>query len=394
MKRFTLPVPFLLLPLPFVAMFAACASSNDEDGATPEIDGGTQDSTLPDSTAQDAGDAGADVDAEALRCSGDFCLVDVPNPGAYGFTKWGFRSVQVDPVIGVWAVASGELGIDQSTSQLLRFDGEGWKAVQAPVLGAGADKRSIRLTSLSADGAGKLLAVGSAIDDGSGVIVRGDGTTFTTEPFDVALEASWFASAGEAWAVGRGGAIYQWTPDSGWVSESAETGDFVSVWGTGPDEVYVGGSKQGESVTYGYLGHRTVSDGSATWTFGIFPELQPRPYGDHTIYAGVAVAGGARFWSAPDVLARATTDAGEPGWAADPFDPPVAMNAFWVRAANDIWAVGNVGRVYHFDGTTWKDMRLVFNGAPLVANLTGIAGTSAGELFIVGDGVTLRRKAP
>ena len=397
MRRIRLPVPIVLFAVPLVAIFVACAGSDEDGSGGPTFDAGSDDTFVPDSAAPDATDDGArDVDAEALRCSAELCLVDLPNPGAYGFTRWSFRGVQVDPVIGAWAIASGELGVDSATAQLLRFDGAGWKAMHAPVLGAGADRRSIRLSSLAADGAGKLLAVGSAIDDGTGAIVRGDGASFTTETFDVALEAVWFAEPGVAWAVGRAGAIYRSTPDAGWISESAEQGgDFVAVWGSGPDDVYVGGSKEEDYLAYGYLGHRTPGgDGGATWTFGTFPELQPRPFGDHTIYAGVAVAGGARFWSAPDVLARGATDAGATDWSADPFDAPVAMNAFWARAANDIWAVGNVGRVYHFDGASWKDMRLVFNGAPLVANLTGIAGTSAGELFIVGDGIALRRKAP
>ena len=242
---------------------------------------------------------------------------------------------------------------------------------------------------------GQLLAVGSTIDDGTGVIVRGDGTSFTSEPFEVALEASWFADPSVAWVAGRGGAIFHSTSDDGWVSESnAEGGDFFAIWGSGPNDIYVGREKLDDWPTYGYLGHRTVEDGSAKWTFGTFPELQTWPSEEHTIRAGIALAGGTRFWAAPDVLARATTEAGDISWEADPFDPKVALNAFWARAANDIWAVGNVGRIYHFDGMTWKAEHLVFNGAPLVANLTGIAGTSAGELFVVGDGVALRRKAP
>ena len=394
MNRVTVSLPIVLLPLPFVALFVACASSEESNG-TPVVDGGVRDSTLPDTgSPEDASDAGGDADAEALRCSGGFCLVDLPNPGAYGFTKWVIRGVQVDPAIGAWAIANGIEGVDEATAQLLRFDGERWNAVHAPALGAGADRRSIRLASLSADGAGKLLAVGSAIDDGTGALVRGDGTSFTSEAFEVALEASWFATPSEAWVAGRGGAIYRSTPD-GWTSESTDDGgEFVAVWGSGPNDVYISGEKLEDFLTVGYLGHRTLDDAGAKWSFATFPELQPRPSGDHTIRAGIALAGGRRFWAAPDVLARGDMDGGAQDWTADPYDPRVAINAFWARGPNDIWAVGNVGRIHHFDGTTWKAVLLVFNGAPLVANLTGIAGTSAGELFIVGDGVALRRKAP
>ena len=389
---------FLLVPLPLLALFVACATSDDPGGAPPGEDGGARDASMPETEPPtDASDAGADADAEALRCSGEFCLLDLPNPGVYGFTKWVFAGVQVDPALGAWAIANGVLGIDQTTGQMLHFEDDAWKAKHAPVLGSGAEERSLRLSSLATNGAGKLLAVGSALDDGSGVFVQGDGTSFTSESSDVALEAVWFAGPDEAWGAGFGGTVAHFTPDGGWVSETIDEesrGDFVSVWGTGPDDVYVGGSKEIEFVAYGYLGHRTIEDGAASWTFSTFQELQPRPFGDHVIRAGIALADGPRFWAAPDVLARAATDGGEQVWEADPFKPPVGLNAFWARAKDDIWAVGNIGRIYHFDGTTWKDVRLVFNGAPLVANLTGIAGTSAGELFIVGDGVALRRKAP
>ena len=395
MRRLAFPSPFLLLPLPFIAMFVACAGS-DSATDTPTLDGGAEDSSLPETgSPEDAGDAGAEVDAAGLRCSGDFCLVDLPNPGAYGFTKWVFRSVQVDPTAGTWAIANGVIGLDEATTQMLRFDGSAWKAMHAPVLGAGADKRNIRLASLSTNGAGKLLAVGSTIDDGTGVIVSGDGAAFTTDTFEVPLEASWFAAPDLAWVAGRGGAIYRSTAEGDWISESNDTGgEFVAVWGSGPDDVYVSGEKFEDFGSYGYLGHRTVDDAGATWSFATFLELQPRPFGDHTIYAGIAFADGTRFWAAPDVLARGTTGGGETEWEADAFDPRVAINAFWARGPNDIWAVGNVGRIYHFDGTAWKAELLVFNGAPLVTNLTGIAGTSTGELFIVGDDVALRRKAP
>ncbi|MBN9160761.1 MAG: hypothetical protein BGO98_26980 [Myxococcales bacterium 68-20] len=393
-------IPLTLLPLPLVALLAlvgACAGSDEGDVNPPPDDGGAQDSTIADTAMpDDASDGGAEPEPEALRCSGDFCLVDLPNPGAYGFTRWSFSGVQVDPTLGPWAIANGVSGIDVATAQMLRFEGDAWKPVQAPVLGAGADRQNIRLASLSTDGAGKLLAVGSTLDYAAGAIVRGDGTTFTTESFDASLEASWFAEPGVAWIAGRGGAIFRSSSDGGWISESDESGsDFVSIWGTGPNDVYVGGV-EGEMSwpRFGYLGHRTVDDEGAKWTFATFPELQTRWSKEHVILAGIAFAGGPSFWAAPDVLARGTVGGGGESWEPDPFNPRIGINAFWARSANDIWAVGDIGRIFHFDGTAWKSVSLVFNGAPLVANLTGIAGTSNGDILVVGDGVALRRKAP
>ncbi len=392
--------PLMILPLPLLALLAlvACASS-DEGDINPQLDdGGAQDSTVADSVLpDDASDGGVAPEPEVLRCSAEFCLVDLPNPGAYGFTRWSFSGVQVDPILGAWSIANGVLGLDVATAQMLRFEGEGWKPVQTPVLGAGSDKQNIRLASLSTDGAGKLLAVGSTLDSAVGAIVRGDGTTFTTESFDAPLEASWFAEPGLAWVAGHGGAIFRSSSDGGWISESDESGsDFISIWGSGPNDVYVGGVENADMSwpQYGYLGHRTVDEEGAKWTFATFPELQTRWSREHVILAGIAFAGGPSFWAAPDVLARGTVDGGADGWEADPFNPRVGIKAFWARSASDIWAVGDIGRIFHFNGTAWKSVPLVFNGAPLVANLTGIAGTSNGDILVVGDGIALRRKAP
>jgi hypothetical protein len=122
--------------------------------------------------------------------------------------------------------------------------------------------------------------------------------------------------------------------------------------------------------------------------------------GTREIAAGIATSVEDAWWAADRVLARtkAGPDAGEDdvvidGWRRA-LRPPVLLRSFWAKAEDDIWAVGDLGRVYHFDGTNWTDARLVFNGAPLMANLTAISGTSTGELLIVGDGVALRRRAP
>ena len=79
------------------------------------------------------------------------------------------------------------------------------KAIHSPALGSGAGQRAVELFSLASDGAGHLVAVGATLDDGTAVIVRGDGTTFTTSSFDGSLSAVWFADVGQAWATGAGG---------------------------------------------------------------------------------------------------------------------------------------------------------------------------------------------
>jgi hypothetical protein len=307
-----------------------------------------------------------------------------------------FAGVHVDPLIGAWAIANGPDSDESGTSQLLHFEDGGWKVKLAVVLAAGADSQSVRLTSISGDGSGKLLAVGTTRTEPTGVILRGDGLTFSVTAFDEDLRAVWCAGTDSAFIAGGGGRIFRSAPDGGWANESAPAGDFVAIWGSGPRDVYVGGSTFDEGFfdTFGHLGHRTVNDaGVRKWSFRTFaPPGTPYP-GFREIRAGVA-SGATRLFTAPESLARLSVDGGVGTWTRDAFTPPVNLNAFWARTPDEIWVVGDIGRVYRFDGASWTDAFLVFNGAPLTVRLTAISGASSGELFVVGENVALRRAAP
>ena len=264
-------------------VFAACAQS-DEEGrdALPAIDGGSPEgATIPDA-GTDGAEASAHVDAEALRCSGEYCLVDLPNAAVYGLSSWLFAGVHVDPQTGAWAIANGEGSDEGVTAQLLHFENGGWKVKQAVKLAVGADTRGVRLLSISGDGKGNLLAVGTTTSEPrAGVILRGDGTSISVTAFEEELYAAYFASPDTAFIAGAGGRIFRSTSDGDWVDESAPGGNFVTIWGSGPDDLYVGGAIFDEDFydDFGYLGHRTLDDaGAKTWSFVTFaPPDTPYP---------------------------------------------------------------------------------------------------------------------
>lgn len=56
------------------------------------------------------------------------------------------------------------------------------------------------------------------------------------------------------------------------------------------------------------------------------------------------------------------------------------VKSIWSVAQNDAWAVGDVGLVLHYDGSSWKKVSL-----GLTETLYGIWGTSATNLWIVGE---------
>ena len=72
------------------------------------------------------------------------------------------------------------------------------------------------------------------------------------------------------------------------------------------------------------------------------------------------------------------------GWtqtptASLPIPADTTLNAVWASASNDVWAIGSSGRILHFDGATWS---LSPSGATRM--LTAISGVSAKDIWVVG----------
>jgi len=413
----TLPRPplfLLIVGASLVEAFIACANSHDEVDPTP-LPPPTDDSgptpVLPESGAPDADAGESDRDAAALRCMpNNTCLLEMPNPAIYGLSKFVFTGVIADPKIGVWAIANGIEGVDSesATAQVLHLEANGvWAVRFGPMLGVAAAAKSVRLLSLTGDGNGHLLAVGVTKTDAlEGVVLRGDGTTFTTERLGNDLRSTWAAGPNDAFIVGGGGRVYSGPVVrrvNNWRSENAPTdppSSFNAVWGTGPLDVYAGGAVAGEFQDTAFVARRTKRnpDAGAVWSYVTFPS-DSQSVGAREVFSGAAADGGTSWWAGAEftfgeksVVATRPTDGGIE-WNRNSFSPSVYLRAFATRSANDIWAVGGLGRVYHYDGTAWTDSFLVFNGAPLTANLTAVA-SSPTELFVVGDGVALKRPLP
>lgn len=66
-------------------------------------------------------------------------------------------------------------------------------------------------------------------------------------------------------------------------------------------------------------------------------------------------------------------------WRIVPAEPSSRLNAIWGTAANNIWAVGNGGRVMHYDGSRWQPM-----WTPTDVNLHGVFGQAADQVIAAG----------
>jgi hypothetical protein len=59
---------------------------------------------------------------------------------------------------------------------------------------------------------------------------------------------------------------------------------------------------------------------------------------------------------------------------------PVRINQVWGLSPTDVWAVGEGGTAFHYDGSTWFDRSL----PPMSTNLYGVWGASSDDIWAVG----------
>jgi hypothetical protein len=88
-----------------------------------------------------------------------------------------------------------------------------------------------------------------------------------------------------------------------------------------------------------------------------------------------------------DSASASSADAGDSstptGDGAKPdngFITPNGFQGIWGSSDTDVWAVGDMGTIAHFDGTTWS---LVPSG--VTDNLTGIMGSGPSDVYATGD---------
>jgi len=380
----------------------ACAS-NEELGSELPADGGAlEDSTTPAPDADadagaDAGDGAIDGDAAPRTCTDQgFCHVPLPEPVT-------LRGVWGDGTGVVWAVAE--------QGNILRWDGTAW-AIHSSVKGA--------LLTIWGSGPTDIWIGGEA------GLLHGTGPsssqlTFTALPSDSDIPITSVHGFGlnDVWAVG-GRAT--WDPETWEGREESRvlhytgpTGDpatewrldpiservavFSRVWGASADDVWLGGVTD-LAEPYGGVVLRGKSDGAGGTSFTEFPvgtgyfDRIYRPTGgvvlEDAFVVGESSGRVGYVWIGP----HDPSDGGgaEPRiFTGDDFASGYLINAVWAASKNDAWIVGNGGRVWHWDGTSWSVGGVTLTKFPLTNDLHAMWGSPSGELWIVGDGIALRK---
>lgn len=169
------------------------------------------------------------------------------------------------------------------------------------------------------------------------------------------------------------------------VDGTALGGALLSVWGTGPDDVFTVG---------GPLGN--VGTSAVAWHF------------DGASWRDLAPGGPDSFWWVSGTGASDVWMVGEKGrmthWDGAAFkEYPRLTTAtiwgLWAASPSDVWAcAGTPGKgaaadndvILHFDGAAWAKVPLP--GAPLGRSLNKIWGTSSDNLYAVGEFATVWHK--
>jgi hypothetical protein len=395
------------VPAAFGVLASACADSTETVTTTPNNDGDS--GVLGDGGQPGDGDGGADARSDSAQphatCNDEgWCQTALPDSHAWGLETLRIVDFALDGQGGVWAAATAyPLTGFPLTSHLLQYESGVWKSR----FGTGVTQNEIfdgEVREIAAVANGEFLAVGNASGKGFVLHAKNDRVTVAypqddstpPKPF-VGLTSIAVSSSGVPFMADSNGTVYR--------GELGSDGEYVWVAEPTPlhqadPEHYKDGPKKvftiGDDVGFGgvasdvpfdtYLDIRHQVGASApTWTTS-------------TIYTGFSVgltsgyaASGTALWAnVSSVVYSASPSGGGLAWAPIPGTTSVEPRSVWGRASNDVWAVGDVGRVFHFDGTAWRDTAQALNGAPVASDtLFAIDGRPSGEMWIGGQGTAL-----
>ena len=227
----------------------------------------------------------------------------------------------------------------------------------------GVDSR-YALLGVRGSSATDVWAVGSA-----GTIIHWDGTAWTKVPLDRkdTLLGVWASSASDVWVVSSLNVVLR---GSGFVSGTATFVErppidpddptnlngaiLTSVWGAGPDDVFVGGPA------------------ANTWPRNSMWRHVPEADGDP--------ASAPHAWEGASTFCKGSRC--------------VDVNAIWGTSASDLWIASNSGMVLRSKGAVGDgggaEQWTTITTTVTIADLHGIWGSSDSDVWIVGDGGTIR----
>ena len=386
------------------AMIASCAAADDGNApepsdtvAVPGSDAG--DASIDGDLDECAGDAGGErCTTQARSCEeSDFCSVDAPVTG--------------HTVLAVWGSAKNDVWAAGTAGKILHFDGTSWTEVPSPT------KQTF------------FTIWGSSASDVW--IASSRSAIFRGGPYEPGMSAAAWSPVAEIAP-----------PRPSWSPKEAM---MLTLWGSGPDDVWIAGEPYPIDDGLGYASQWRsrvpTEDDASSWTpTGIGGGTEPTTPpirglwgssksdvwavggGDGLYYSSVSTRGktyhateldeaGSPIWtevdsqSVPLLFSVWGSSAGDV-WAVgnegtirhwvtgakrwDVVASPTSedLRSIWGSGPNDIWAVGAYGTILHYDGTSWQPATIAL---PLGSkpDLSAVWGSGPDDVWAVGKGIIL-----
>lgn len=175
------------------------------------------------------------------------------------------------------------------------------------------------------------------------------------------------ASASEVWLAGTKPALFN---GSSWTQQLYMGTLLTSISGTGGP---AGREQIGVGIR-GYIGRwngtswRQLSSGQSDQLRAVYTSPQGDVFAAGRSGTILRIRGGQLAWGG--IMGDSTSYAG-----------------IWGTSSSDVWAVGDYGRVAHFDGATWAAVSQRFGGSS--ERLIGVSGTSSSDVWFAGDAGTV-----
>jgi hypothetical protein len=378
--------------LALVTSVASCASAEDTPPPSDGVDAG---SLVPADDAASTAGGGCEADASCTMtdepsCDDvEWCPTKTGHPVGIGLSA-------------VWGSGPNDVWIVGAFGSVTHYDGNEWKAVPVDthsslfaVWGSGPNDvwtmsapNQIVHTTGFANGTAQWSPVAPVVDQ-------------TIDPPQIG-GVIWGTSASDVWITGKRIGVQRdnFSYEQGWRTVIADGGtswqpvvqqewvfDTVrGVWGSGPDDVWIVGSK-GDGLPFALHtdGVAAAGGGVPVWT-----ELDVQ-----TLYSlyGVWGSGPADVWAVGDKGTIRHYTANTKQWLAAPSSTTENLRGIWGSGPSDIWAVGENGTLLHYDGRTWSPATAAFSPGDK-PNLYGVWGSGPNDVWAVGSGHVLHFSGP
>jgi hypothetical protein len=381
LKRSRVAWASVLVVLGGCAQIAGLQDRTLEDAGSTRTDGGLDDAPGRDVAEAQAPPADADADvvvvAEAGRAPADAPTTDAPIVGpdapladvgdAIADSHAGADVADTAAAAPTWtlvapAVTSNTLyavsggGPDDvwivGSGVVLQWAGSGWAADNA--LGPGGDWRGVWWVA--------AVDIWVVSTTGGGEYFRG---TYLPVSGTVSLSSVWAQGSMSNAVVYAGSTMGVVTVGGNlWKPVTGTTGIVLAMGGTGPLDVWSAGDGVYRTGSgFGWVGEDLEQQFAAISTAGL----------------GTAFAVGSALNGNNVEVISDPAGTGSPSLMQLTLGT-YSFNAVWAYSDHDVWAVGDMGAMVHFDGSSWTPAPTVTGVA-----LRGVWGSSASDVWAVGD---------